>query len=163
MELQDYKQKTYDVLFAVTQDVSGRPLHTIPLKGVTRDELKYLAFTHGATSIVSGGITFVGEAVVFASGRGEDGKETLIPVRSQMEEYIRIAKKYDMTSELIGVGKSRDRVEECFKVRLDEFDDSILTAVDPIVAAENAAAQAELVALAQLEAETRPANQKKAA
>lgn len=162
MEL-DYKQKRYNVMFAVTQDVSGRPLHTIPLQRITRDELKYLAFTHGATSIVAGGITFVGEEVVMYSGRGDDGKEVFIPVRSQMEEYMRIARKYDMTSELIGVGKSRDRVEACFKVRLDDFDDSVLTAVDPLVTAENMAAQAELTALAQLEAETRPDAQKKAA
>ena len=89
----------------------------------------------------------------------KEGQEVMVPVRSQMEEYVRIAKKYDMASELIGLGKSRQRVEECFKTRLDDFDDSILVAADPVAVAEEMAARAELVAL---EEATRPDAQKAA-
>lgn len=157
METQEFRQKTYDVVLAVTKDVSGRALHTIPLSAITKDELKYLAFVHGGDAIVPGTIRFIGERVVEHPVRAADGpkegQEVMVPVRSQMEEYVRISKKYDMTSELIGLGKSRQRVEECFKVRLDDFDDSILVAVDPLAVAEEAAARAELAAL---EIATRP-------
>jgi len=157
VEAQEFKQKTYDVSLALERTVGGQPLHTVPMTGITRDELKFLAFVHGGDSIVQNTIKFVGEKVVERSERAmsgpKEGQEVFVPVRSQMEEYVRIAKKYDMTSELIGLGNSRKRVEECFKVRLDDFDDSILSVADPLAVAEQAAMAAELAAL---EEATRP-------
>lgn len=154
---QPFKQKCYDVMLAVTRTPGGIPMHTVPMSGITRDELKYLAFVHGGDSIVQTSIKFVGEKVVEMAVRADagpkEGQEILVPVTSQMQEFVRIAKKYDMTSELIGLGKSRQRVEECFKVRLDDFDDSILAVADPLSVAEEMAARAELAAL---EEATRP-------
>lgn len=165
METQPFKQKVYDVAIALTRTVGGQPLHTVPLTGITKDELKFLSFVHGGDAIVPNTIKYRGEQVVMMSARaGEDsekrGQEIQVPVQSQMQEYVRIVRKYDMNSELVGLGKARDRVEACFRVRLDDFDENVLMAADPITIAEEAAVRAELesqaVEMRELEKATRP-------
>lgn len=145
METQaQYPQKLYSLIFRH----GGNVLHTMPLHNLTREEVKLLAFIHGGDAVDTASIKFTGQRQITMhvrapEGHERQGQEIEVPVLSQMDEYKRLALKYDVFSDLDGIGRGRRYVEECFGVRLDNMDDSIFEEVDPIAAAEAAMAAAE--------------------
>lgn len=154
--MEHYKQKTYDCIFRH----GGSLLHSMPLQGVTRDELKLLAYVHGQDSVTA--IAFKGERQMFMfvrapEGHKKEGQEVEMPVLSQEEEYKRLARKYDTLSDLDGIGRGRRYVESCFKVRLDDMDDGMFKDVDPVAAIEEAAARAEIAATTRAGEDAPPA------
>lgn len=152
-ELPKYPQKVYDCIFRH----GGNLLHTVPLTNLTKHELKLLAFIHGNDAIDTNSIKYRGERTVMmqirapegytnADGREVGGQEILVPVESEQQEYKRLAYKYDVLSDIDGVQRGRKYVEDCFKIRLEEFDDNMFAEIDPVAAVEAAAAAAEVKA-----------------
>lgn len=129
------EQKTYSCVVRLKGDLN----HTIPLELVTLDELKLLAFIHGPAAVPLSEVRSKGVAKIIME-TAEDG--TVAYVMSQMQEYIRLARKYD---DIVNSGRGRKKVEDCFKTRLDDFD-AIIAELDPLAAMENVAAQADAAA-----------------
>lgn len=157
-ETKPYLQKTYDCVFRH----GGNLLHSMPLNGITRDELKLLVFVHGRSSIDPSSVKFAGEREMSMNirapdGHDREGQEITVPVRSQEDEYRRLSLKYDTFTDLDGIGRGRRYVEACFRVRLDDFGDDLLAEVDPIAEIEAAAARAELKTTASLVDDEPPA------
>lgn len=145
MEAKPYLQKTYDCVFRH----GGNLFHSMPLSGVTRDELKLLVFIHGRASVDPSSVRYAGERQVTMrvrapDGHDREGQEIEVPVLSQEDEYRRLSMKFDVFSDLDGIGRGRRYVEDCFKVRLDDFGDNVFSEVDPIAEIEAAATRAEL-------------------
>lgn len=138
------KFKVYDCMF----HHGGNLLHSMPLTGITREELKLMVFIHGRDAVPPSSVKFAGERHIFMRVRSTEGErigqEVDVAVQNVQDEYKRLAKKYEVLSDLDGVGRGRRYVEECFKVRLDDIEDSMFTEVDPIAAIEEAAARSEL-------------------
>lgn len=125
--------------FSCVVRLKGELHHSIPLDLVTLDELKLLAFIHGPEALPTADIRAKGpQKIIFETE--EDGN--VIYVETQMQEYMRLSRKYD---NIVNSGVGRKRVEECFKTRLDDFD-ALVAAIDPVSAMEQAAAQAEAAA-----------------
>lgn len=108
------KQKTYDC----TLRFLGQIHHQLPLEGVTRHELQLLAFMHGGESIVD--VKFAGEREVFLPLI--EGQTEAKLVRSEMDEFKRLARKYD---NLVNPGRGKKAVEECFHTRIDDFEEFV--------------------------------------
>jgi hypothetical protein len=135
-------QKIYDctlILWAPHLQGAPLPINTRPLSGVTRDEIKLLASIHGADRITN--IVARGEGEVMMLVPNEHGKTVLVPVKSQMDEYKRLAAKYDTKAAVNEAQTGRFRVEKCFNVKLDDFDDLMetLDAAETLEAQLNAA------------------------
>lgn len=124
-----FTQKTYSCVLRF----QGSMNHAVPMELVTKHELQLLAFMHGTGSVVE------------LRGRGEremsfpedaDGKSR--PVASEMDEFRRLAMKYDT---LVNSGRGKKAVEVCFHTRIEDFG-AIITEVDAreaILAAADAA------------------------
>ena len=142
-----YPQKVYDCIFRH----GGNVLHSVPLMGLTKPELKLLAFVHGNDAIDTASIKYRGEREIVMrvrapSGHDKEGQEIVVPVESEQQEYKRLALKYDVLSDIDGIQRGKKYVEDCFKVRLDDFDDNVFTEVDPVEQVEAAIAAAEVKA-----------------
>lgn len=113
------KQKVYKCVIRLR----GELINTVPLEGVTKDELRLLAFIHGTEAIPSSELKYLGEQEVFyEEASTDDGAVMKRMVESQMDEYRRLARKYDS---LVSTGRGKTLVEECFKTRLDDFDNLV--------------------------------------
>lgn len=123
------KQKMYDC----TLRFRGEVIHTLPLERVTKDELRLLAFMHGAESVVE--LRYKGEGEI-------EG------IKDQMDEYRRLARKYDT---IVNSGRGKKWVEECFKTSITDFD-SVIDDVAPQDAVAAAAEAAEKEAADLVEA-----------
>lgn len=120
-------QKTYSCVLRF----KGELLHSKPIDCATKHELQLLAFMHGGESVVD--IKFLKSQPVYFPP--EEGQEPRL-VKSEMDEYKRLARNYDT---LVNSGRGRKAVEECFRIRIEDFD-SIVAEVD---ARESVARQAE--------------------
>lgn len=125
------KQKTYNCNLRFKGDI----LHQLPLQGVTRHELQFLAFLHGADAIAD--VRFAGESEVFMP-LAEGATEPQL-VANEMGEFKRLALKYD---DIVNPGRGKKAVEACFHTRIDDFD-AIVTEVDARESALAAADRAE--------------------
>lgn len=140
-----YLQRTYTCVLRF----KGLILHAVPLAEVTRDELKLIAFLHGADAVAE--LRFIGEREVVA--RMEDTADGPRPVfvTSQMDEFRRLARKYDS---LVNSGRGQRAVEDCFKTRIIDLD-SVVEEVDAVDAVERRAAEADAKAEIQAAAKRR--------
>ncbi len=141
-----YMQK----VFRATLRFQGSTLHTMPLE-VTRAEMKLLAHIHGASALPANEISYIGERELTESKVDDDGILKVFKVANEMGEYKRLARKYSSSGDLAQADRGRKLVESCFGVKLEDFD-VILDAVDPVTAAEEAMARAEIEALQKAEA-----------
>lgn len=123
-------------IFNCTMRFRGSVIHTMPLEGVTKDELKLLAFLHSVDSLPSEEIKFVRKDVVV--DRIEDDG-TIIYVLSQDGEYRRLSRKYDT---IVNSGRGKKYVETCFNTTLVDFG-AVIDAVSPVDEMERRAAEAE--------------------
>jgi hypothetical protein len=132
----DYLQKTYDCILRFRGNINN----SVPLFGITKHELQLLAFMHGVEALPPTDIRARGEKVIvdeMATAIREDG--VVITVKNERDEFQRLARKYDL---VVDTGRGKKAVEECFRVRLDGFD-NIIEEVNPLDAMEKAAADAE--------------------
>lgn len=137
-----YLQKTYSCQVRLL----GAITNTVPLEGVTRDELKLLAYIHGAEALAN--VEYLGMRPVLTFNPDEGSP---VYVESQMDEYRRLARKYDT---IVNSGRGKAAVEKCFGVQLLDFD-AILDKESPIDVAERQAAEAEARTLVSLAGEQR--------
>jgi hypothetical protein len=139
-------QRTYKAnlwLFA-PQAPARIKITAVPLERCTKEELTLLSFIHGSDAVTDVRV---------------DGTYDFHGVESQMDEYKRLADKYDDLSSPANRGqKGRMKVENCFRVTLSGFE----TLIDDINAADSAdakiaAAEAATAEAATVEAEVRVA------
>lgn len=133
-----FTQKTYACVLRFKGDVQN----TLPLAGVTKHELQLLAFMHGIGSVVE--VRFTGlHQIEFPTGDEPTFNEAGVPilryVETEMEEFRRLARKYDT---VVNSGRGRKAVEECFRTRIEDFD-AIVAEVDARASMEKAAELAE--------------------
>lgn len=105
--------------------------HKLPLVGVTKQELQLLAFIHGVDCVPVDSIKPLGTNPV-RMGRTPEGEP--IYVKSEMDEYMRLATKYD---QFVNPGRGKKYVEDCFKVTLGGFD-AILSEINALEAMDAA-------------------------
>lgn len=134
---QGFKQR----IFSCEIRLQGSINNTVVLGSVTRDELKLLAYLHGAEALPADKIKYLGMFPVPTFNPDEGAPQY---VASQDDEYRRLARKYDS---LVNTGRGKEAVEKCFNVHLIDFD-AIIDAVDPRDAADAAIAEAEARAAA---------------
>lgn len=137
----------------------GQQMHTLPISEITYHELKLLVFVHGIDAFPTDQIKYVGKKVI-EEVRFVDGRKQRIVISSEMDELKRLARKYDPLSDHTGVPRGRKYVEDCFKMRLDDFE-TAFEQVDPILVAEQAAIQAEMKAEAEAKAKAEVEAQKR--
>ena len=125
------EMRTYDCVLVSQKNKD----HKIPLTAVTKQELQLLAFIHGPSCIPVETIKPRGPETV--SYRNKDGVR--VQVESEMDEYMRLALKYD---QFVNPGRGKKYVEDCFKVTLGGFD-AILSEINAIDAMDAAVTQAE--------------------
>lgn len=125
-----FLQRTYSCLLRLRGDMNT----SIPLSPVTKDELKLLAFLHGAEAVTE--IKYLGTAAIPEWNPDEGAPKY---VQGQDGEYRRLARKYD---NIVNSGRGKMAVEKCFNTHLIDFD-AIVEAVNPVDAIERQAAEAE--------------------
>lgn len=135
--------KCFLILHAPQLGGSKLPINKLPLSPVTMPELKLLAFMHGQDSVVD--IEYIN---MQEFSYCEPGKVEAVVVASEMDEYRRLATKYDVKSSVRPETTGRYKVEKCFRVKLDDFDD-LMGRIDDAVTLESQIARAEAKAFAQ--------------
>lgn len=127
------KMRTYSCVLVSKKNKE----HEVPLSGVTKQELQLLAFIHGIESLPTARIRSLGLNDVLVR-RGKTPEENVY-VESEMDEYQRLATKYES---LVNPGRGKTYVETCFNVKLTGFD-HILEEVNALDAMEQAARDAD--------------------
>lgn len=125
-----YLQKTY----SCTLRFLGSIINNVPLTGLTREELTLLAYLHGNEAVAD--IAYTGMKPVLTFNPDEGAPEY---VASQMDEYRRLARKYDT---IVNSGRGKAAVEKCFSIQLIDFD-SIVDEVDAANSIDRATLEAE--------------------
>lgn len=140
----------FDTMLYFGHSINETKVHSLPIRRVTKQELQFLAFLHGHECFKENEIVFIGkDRVVLQAGspplpNGEpdpNGTPTLY-CQSDRDDLKRIARKYD---KIIDPGVGVKRVEACFGVRLDGFENMVET-VNAKEAAGAAAERAERAA-----------------
>lgn len=140
------EQKIYSCVLRFKGDM----LHSIPKEEITKHELQLLAFIHGTPAIAELRYLRTGRVIdTFLTTARDDGQ--VVYVESEMDEFKRLARQYDT---IVNSGRGRKAVEECFRIRIEDFD-SIVAEVDAVDAMEKKAAEAEAKAALQNGGESR--------
>lgn len=142
----------FDTTLYFGHSINETKVHSFPMRGVTKQELQFLAFLHGHECFKENEIVFAGKAPVvlqagsppLPNGEVDPNGVPTIYCQSERDDLKRIARKYD---KIIDPGVGVKRVEACFGVRLDGFENMVET-VNAKEAAGAAAERAERAAAA---------------
>lgn len=132
----------FDTTLYFKNSINETKIHSIPLTRVTKQEIQFLAFLHGHDAIRSAEVKFVGKDVVPLERSVEAG--IISYCKSDRDDLKRIARKYD---KIVDPGIGKTRVEACFNVRLDGFE-NVIEEVNAVEMAGAAAERAEQEAVA---------------